>query len=340
MENFDLKMFNAKKQLTDAVTLPQRITALQAPPKQQQQPPVRAQFGPITQQVPAGAPNPGQQFGGWSPGMQQQQPMATQVTGFQGGVQAPLGPGTVGANVNMDQRGNIQGGNANMNMPAGNGQFDINAALDNAFKLQNLQARYNQGPFSAGANYAPGQGMGGDVSYNQGPFSASANYAPGQGMGGEVGYNQGPFSANMGYDQNRGAYGNVGFRQTFQEGGLATSIRTNPADRQRDMDFINTRNQHMREVVGRAAYAKGGGVWTRKEGQNPEGGLNAKGRASLRAQGHDIKPPVSAKQAKKSPKAAARRSSFCARMSGMPGPMKDEKGRPTRKALSLRKWDC
>jgi hypothetical protein len=94
------------------------------------------------------------------------------------------------------------------------------------------------------------------------------------------------------------------------------------------------------------AFAKGGlamaegGAWTRKEGKNPEGGLNAKGRASLKAQGHDIKPPVSAKQAKKSPKAAARRKSFCARMSGMPGPMKDDKGRPTRKALSLRKWDC
>lgn len=81
-------------------------------------------------------------------------------------------------------------------------------------------------------------------------------------------------------------------------------------------------------------------AWQRKEGKNPEGGLNAKGRASLRAKGQDIKPPVSSKQAKKSPKAAARRKSFCARMSGMPGPMKDEKGRPTRKALSLRKWDC
>ena len=83
-----------------------------------------------------------------------------------------------------------------------------------------------------------------------------------------------------------------------------------------------------------------GGAWTRKEGQNPEGGLNAKGRASLRAQGHDIKPPVSAEQASKSPEAAGRRKSFCARMTGMPGPMKDDKGRPTRKALSLRKWDC
>jgi hypothetical protein len=87
-------------------------------------------------------------------------------------------------------------------------------------------------------------------------------------------------------------------------------------------------------------FAKGGGAWTRKEGKNPEGGLNALGRASLKAQGHDIKPPVSAKQAKKSPKAAARRKSFCARMSGMPGPMKDEGGKPTRKALALRKWDC
>jgi hypothetical protein len=81
-------------------------------------------------------------------------------------------------------------------------------------------------------------------------------------------------------------------------------------------------------------------AWTRKAGKNPEGGLNAKGRASAKKQGMNLKPPVSATQAKKSPKAAARRKSFCARMSGMPGAMKDEKGRPTRKALSLRKWDC
>lgn len=92
-------------------------------------------------------------------------------------------------------------------------------------------------------------------------------------------------------------------------------------------------------------YSKGGAAktpaWQRKEGKNPEGGLNAAGRASYKREtGGTLKPPVSAKQAKKSPKAAARRRSFCARMSGMPGPMKDEKGRPTRKALSLRKWDC
>ena len=137
--------------------------------------------------------------------------------------------------------------------------------------------------------------------YNAGPLSAGVNYQPGAGVGGGVQYNQGPLSAGAGYDPRRGAYGGVAVRQNF---------------------------------------AKGGGVWTRKEGQNPEGGLNAAGRASLRAQGQDIKPPVSAKQAKKSPKAAARRKSFCARMGGMEGPMKDDKGRPTRKALALRKWDC
>ena len=35
-----------------------------------------------------------------------------------------------------------------------------------------------------------------------------------------------------------------------------------------------------------------------------------------------------------------RRKSFCARMSGMPGPLKDKKGRPTRKALALKRWRC
>lgn len=75
--------------------------------------------------------------------------------------------------------------------------------------------------------------------------------------------------------------------------------------------------------------------------QNPEGGLNTKGRAYFNKKtGSNLKPPVSAKEAAKSPKAAGRRKSFCARMSGVKGAMKDEKGRPTRKALALKKWDC
>lgn len=78
-----------------------------------------------------------------------------------------------------------------------------------------------------------------------------------------------------------------------------------------------------------------------KKDRNPEGGLSAAGRAKYnRATGGNLQAPVSAEQAKKSPKAAARRSSFCARMSGVKGAMKDEKGNPTRKALALKKWDC
>ena len=85
-------------------------------------------------------------------------------------------------------------------------------------------------------------------------------------------------------------------------------------------------------------------AWTRKEGKNPEGGLNAKGVASYRRAnpGSNLQTAVTTKPSKLKPgsKDAKRRKSFCARMSGMPGPMKDEKGRPTRKALSLRKWNC
>ncbi len=85
-------------------------------------------------------------------------------------------------------------------------------------------------------------------------------------------------------------------------------------------------------------------AWTRKEGKNKTGGLNAKGVASYRAAnpGSKLKMAVTTKPSKLDPngKAAKRRKSICARMSGMPGPMKDEKGRPTRKALALKKWDC
>jgi len=70
-------------------------------------------------------------------------------------------------------------------------------------------------------------------------------------------------------------------------------------------------------------------AWTRKEGQNPKGGLNAKGRASYK--GGTLKPPV-----KKGDN--PRRASFLARMGNMEGPERDEKGRPTRLLLSLRAW--
>jgi hypothetical protein len=62
-------------------------------------------------------------------------------------------------------------------------------------------------------------------------------------------------------------------------------------------------------------------------------GLTAKGRAKYNAAtGSNLKAPQ--------PQGGARKDSFCARMSGMPGPMKDEKGRPTRKAAALNRWKC
>ena len=79
-------------------------------------------------------------------------------------------------------------------------------------------------------------------------------------------------------------------------------------------------------------------AWQRKEGKDPKGGLNAKGRASYnKSTGGNLKPPAPNPKTKKD---AARRKSFCARMSGLPGPMKDDKGKPTRKALSLKAWNC
>ena len=84
-------------------------------------------------------------------------------------------------------------------------------------------------------------------------------------------------------------------------------------------------------------------AWQRAEGKSKSGGLNAKGRASAKAQGMNLKPPVSAEEAKKSPKAAARRSSFCKRMGGMKDKLtssKTAKDPNSRINKALRKWDC
>lgn len=85
-------------------------------------------------------------------------------------------------------------------------------------------------------------------------------------------------------------------------------------------------------------------AWQRSAGKNPKGGLNAKGRASYnKATGGNLKPPVKKAQAKKSPAAAARRKSFCARMEGMKKKntsSKTAKDPNSRINKSLRAWDC
>ena len=73
---------------------------------------------------------------------------------------------------------------------------------------------------------------------------------------------------------------------------------------------------------------------TLKAHQSPSGGLNDKGRAYYnRKNNSNLKAPTTSKT-------SGRRKSFCARMGGMKGPMKDKKGRPTRKAMSLKRWKC
>ena len=70
-------------------------------------------------------------------------------------------------------------------------------------------------------------------------------------------------------------------------------------------------------------------AWQRKEGKNPKGGLNAKGRASYK--GGTLKAPVKSGD-------NPRRASFLARMGGASGPERDSKGKPTRLLLSLKAW--
>ena len=71
-------------------------------------------------------------------------------------------------------------------------------------------------------------------------------------------------------------------------------------------------------------------AYARKEGQNPRGGLNAKGRAAAKAEGMNLKAPVKAGD-------NPRRASFLARMAGNDGPEYKD-GKPTRLLLSLKAW--
>tara|TARA_R100001594_G_scaffold69210_1_gene103585 strand:+ start:164 stop:487 length:324 start_codon:yes stop_codon:yes gene_type:complete len=98
---------------------------------------------------------------------------------------------------------------------------------------------------------------------------------------------------------------------------------------------------------GRAYMASGGKTpaWQRKEGKNPSGGLNAKGVASYRRDnpGSKLKTAVTTKPSKlkKGSKAANRRKSFCARMTGMRKRQKASNNTgQDRLSKSLRKWNC
>ena len=84
-------------------------------------------------------------------------------------------------------------------------------------------------------------------------------------------------------------------------------------------------------------------AWQRSEGKNPEGGLNEAGRRSAKAEGMNLKRPVSREEASKSDAAASRRKSFCERMTGMKRKLTGSATAAdpdSRINKSLRKWGC
>ncbi len=110
--------------------------------------------------------------------------------------------------------------------------------------------------------------------------------------------------------------------------------------RRERIQFQHTEYQRIGSIIAEKSAA-----WTRKEGKNPSGGLNAKGVASYRAKnpGSKLKTAVTTKPSKlkKGSKAAKRRRSFCARMSGMRKRQKSSNNTgKDRLSLSLKKWNC
>jgi hypothetical protein len=85
----------------------------------------------------------------------------------------------------------------------------------------------------------------------------------------------------------------------------------------------------MANAIPKTTKGKGRNYLSTKEGA----GMTAAGRKAYNAKtGSNLKAPQ--------PQGGARKDSFCSRMTGMPGPMKDEKGKPTRKAAALARWKC
>ena len=84
--------------------------------------------------------------------------------------------------------------------------------------------------------------------------------------------------------------------------------------------------------------------WNTVNKKDKTDGLSQKAVNAYRREnpGSKLKTAVTKKpsELKAGSKDAKRRKSFCARMSGNEGPMKDEKGRPTPKAKALNRWNC
>jgi hypothetical protein len=100
--------------------------------------------------------------------------------------------------------------------------------------------------------------------------------------------------------------------------------------------------KYMNSLIKYKDGSKGVSLSFGRKEKDPKGGLTQKGVDKYnRATGGNLKMAVTTppSKLKAGSKAANRRKSFCARMSGVKGPMA-KNGKPTRKALALRKWNC
>lgn len=150
-------------------------------------------------------------------------------------------------------------------------------------------------------------------------------------------------------NKNKGSYDTISLTRTANAKTVKQGVKAEK-DWHKQNDKIPKGSHKMPDgsiMKDSAHKMKTGGTtaaWTRKEGKNQTGGLNAKGVASYRAAnpGSKLKMAVTTKPSKLDPdsKDAKRRKSFCARMSGVSGPAKKPNGEPTRKTLALRKWNC
>lgn len=154
--------------------------------------------------------------------------------------------------------------------------------------------------------------------------------------------------AQMGY-RVRGEGRSCGIERQARKDERMYERENRKANRQADREIKREERQTKREERKLPKQRSGGKTpaWQRKEGKNPSGGLNAKGVASYRRAnpGSKLKTAVTTKPSKlkKGSKAANRRKSFCARMSGMKKRLTSAKTANdpnSRINKSLRKWNC
>ena len=140
--------------------------------------------------------------------------------------------------------------------------------------------------------------------------------------------------------ENDPGYNNVLALNSLLSGGGGRPSNTYMKKKFNDPNFREALLSDIAPMAGVAADAikaekKASPAWQTSEGKSESGGLNDKGRASLKAQGHDIKRPQ--------PEGGPRKDSFCARMKGMKSKLTSEetaRDPDSRINKALRKWKC